>query len=198
MRLQGGDRMLCCWTVAKYPEHRGAAAGHEDSFRPKAQQTFFERGDRRIGWEDRAFQIVDQPLARGPLTGGELPWLRRCWVHGQQLIKAPVGPGGGHAAGRHDKHHRARRERRDRGDDLANAPDARWATRDEKRHIGAQTRAELTEARFGPSQGQQGIQAFQDCRGITTAASQASPSGNAFTEMNSNPRLESCLLTYQG
>ena len=69
----------------------------------------------------------------------------------------------------------------DRRDDIANAPDACGATWDEKRHIGAQTGAELTEARFGPSQGQQGIQAFQDRRGITTAASQASPSGNAFT-----------------
>ena len=35
MRLQGSDRMLCCWTVAKYPEHRGAAAGHEDSSAPR-------------------------------------------------------------------------------------------------------------------------------------------------------------------
>jgi len=59
MRLQGGDRMLCGCTVAKYSEHRGATARHQYSFRPKAQQTFFERGDRRIGWQDRAFQIVD-------------------------------------------------------------------------------------------------------------------------------------------
>ena len=70
MPLQGSDRLLCGWTVAKYPEHRGAAARHEDSFRPKAQQTFFERGNRRIGWEDRAFQIVDQPLARGATDRG--------------------------------------------------------------------------------------------------------------------------------
>jgi hypothetical protein len=73
MCLQGGGGMLCGCTVAKYAEHRGAAARHEDSFRTKTPQRFFERGDRRIGWEDGAFQIVDEALARGPLTGGELP-----------------------------------------------------------------------------------------------------------------------------
>ena len=78
MRLQGGDRMLCGWTVAKYSEHCGAAARHEYSFCPQALQTFFERGDRRIGWEDSAFQIIDPQLARRPLTGGELPWLCQC------------------------------------------------------------------------------------------------------------------------
>ena len=83
MCLQGGGGMLCGRTVAKYAEHRGATARHEDAFRPKTQQRFFERNDRRIGWEDRAFQIVDEPLAWGPLTGGELPWLCRRWVHEQ-------------------------------------------------------------------------------------------------------------------
>jgi len=62
MRLQGGNRLLCRGTVTKYPEHRGAAARHEYSFRPKAQQRVFESGDERIGGEDSAFQIVDQQL----------------------------------------------------------------------------------------------------------------------------------------
>lgn len=82
MRLQGGDRVLCGYTVTKYPEHRGPTARHEHAFRPQAQQICFERGDRRIGREDGAFQIIDEQLARGPLTGGELPGLPRLWGSG--------------------------------------------------------------------------------------------------------------------
>jgi len=74
--LQGGNRLRCRGTVAKYPEHRGAAARHEDSFRPQAQQRVLESGEWRVGGEDGTFQIVDQQRARGPLTGGELRWLR--------------------------------------------------------------------------------------------------------------------------
>ena len=107
MRLQSSDRMLCGCTVAKYPEHRGAATRHENSFCPEAQQAFFECGNQRIGREDRTFQIVDEQLTRGPLTRGELPWRCRHWVNGRQLVKTPVGPGGGHAEGRYDKHQSA-------------------------------------------------------------------------------------------